>query len=74
MEAKVDDLTGNYARDAAAANRARGLSATPEGYVWHHVEDGETLILIPRDIHNAVRHTGGSAIIREKLREAAEAP
>jgi hypothetical protein len=73
LEIKVDDLTGNYARDAAAANRALDLPATPAGYVWHHVEDAETLILIPRDIHNAVRHTGGSAIIREQARPGAGA-
>jgi A nuclease of the HNH/ENDO VII superfamily with conserved WHH len=41
------------------------------GYVWHHVEDGETLMLIPKDLHNAVRHTGGSAVIREQLRQRA---
>ena len=72
-EARVDNFTGNYATDAAAANKAANLPRTPGGYVWHHVEDAEILVLIPREIHNAVRHTGGSAIIREKLRGAAEA-
>ena len=61
---QFDDLTGTYASDAAAANRALNLSGTPSGYVWHHVEDGRTLILIPQDIHAAVRHTGGAAVIR----------
>jgi len=63
-EVQIDDLTGNYANDAALANEAVGLDATPQGYVWHHVEDGETMRLIPQDIHNAVRHTGGAAVIR----------
>jgi hypothetical protein len=48
--AQYDDLTGVYATDAAAANRALNLSGTPSGYVWHHVEDGRTLILIPQDL------------------------
>ena len=61
---QFDDLTGVYATDAAAANRALNLSGTPSGHVWHHVEDGSTMILIPQDIHNAVRHTGGAAVIR----------
>ena len=30
------------------ANKALGLSETPDGFVWHHV---------PKDIHNAIRHT-----------------
>jgi hypothetical protein len=60
-------LTGEYARDAAIANRAVGLTRTPPGYVWHHVEDGRTMILIPSDIHNAVRHTGGAAVLRGRL-------
>jgi len=63
-EVQLDGLTGNYANDAALSNEAVGLDATPQGYVWHHVEDGETMQLIPQDIHNAVRHTGGAAVIR----------
>ena len=63
-EVELSGLTGNYAKDAAAANRAVELDRTPDGYVWHHVEDGRTMQLVPRDIHNAARHTGGAAVIR----------
>jgi hypothetical protein len=58
------DLTGVYKIDEAAANRSMGWPRTPQGYVWHHVEDGRTLMLVPKDLHGAVRHTGGSAVIR----------
>jgi hypothetical protein len=61
---EFDDLSGVYRTDAARANAAVGLRSTPDGYVWHHVEDGRSMILIPRDLHSAIRHTGGSAIIR----------
>ncbi|GAB2895410.1 hemagglutinin repeat-containing protein [Paraburkholderia jirisanensis] len=65
-EVKIDvsGLTGDYSRDAALANKQAGLSSTPVGYVWHHVEDASTMLLIPQDIHNAVRHTGGAAILK----------
>ncbi|MFM0184043.1 HNH endonuclease [Paraburkholderia aspalathi] len=63
-EAEIDGLTGNYGVDAAMANKAVGLQSTPQGYVWHHVEDGNTMQLIPQDLHNAVRHTGGAAVIK----------
>ncbi len=46
------------------ANKAVGLSETPSGYVWHHVENGKTMEMIPRILHNSGRHTGGSAVIR----------
>ena len=46
------------------ANQAVGLSSTPDGYVWHHVEDGKTMQLVPQDIHSQVGHTGGAAVIR----------
>jgi hypothetical protein len=26
---------------------------------WHHHQDGKTLQLIKRDLHNAVKHLGG---------------
>jgi filamentous hemagglutinin len=61
---EVPGLTGDYKNDAALANTMAGLKATPDGYVWHHVEDANTMLLIPQDIHNAVRHTGGAAILR----------
>ncbi len=63
-EVELDNLTGHYPTDAARANQAVGLSKTPDDYVWHHVEDGRTLQLIPKKIHRAARHTGGAAIIR----------
>jgi A nuclease of the HNH/ENDO VII superfamily with conserved WHH len=58
-----DELTGGDS-DVRMANRAAGLARTPKGYVWHHVEDGRTMQLIPEDIHQAVGHTGGRAVIR----------
>ncbi len=63
-QVQIQGLTGNYAKDAAMANQAVGLTKTPPGYVWHHVEDGVTMQLVPQNIHNATRHTGGAAIIR----------
>jgi hypothetical protein len=64
LEFKLDGLTGHYATDEKKANKAAGLQKTPAGYVWHHVEDGKTLQLIPKTIHNKTRHTGGAAVIR----------
>ena len=67
-KAQVDikGLTGNYAKDAAMANKAVGLKSTPNGYVWHHVENAKTMQLVPKDIHNAARHTGGAAVLRNQ--------
>ena len=62
-EVQVEGLTGDYRTDEALANAQAGLEETPDDYVWHHVEDAETMQLVPQDIHQAVRHTGGAAII-----------
>ncbi|WP_080484592.1 HNH endonuclease [Pseudomonas syringae] len=48
------------------ANKAVGLNSTPDRYVWHHVENAKAMQLIPKDIHNATRHTGGAAILRNQ--------
>ena len=58
------DLTGDYRADAAMANKTLGFPRTPNNFVWHHVQDGRTLLLIPRDIHEATGHTGGVAVIQ----------
>lgn len=67
VSVELDDLTGKYAVDARAANQQAGLTRTPEGYVWHLVEDALTLQLLPQDIHAAVRHTGGAGVVRSRL-------
>ena len=37
----------------------------PLGYTWHHHHDGKSMHLVPRDLHDAVKHTGGVATIRK---------
>lgn len=64
---KIEDLkgmNGNYTHDEALANAKAQYSSTPEGYVWHHVEDGTTMILIPKDVHRNFPHTGGASGLR----------
>ena len=64
-------LSGSYSRDAALANKQCGYKSTPEGYVWHHVEDMQTMILVPQEIHSIVfggmAHKGGASLIRHLL-------
>lgn len=64
-------LSGNYYWDAKLANAQCGFSQTPSGYVWHHVEDMQTMILIPQDLHSVamggMSHTGGASLIRALL-------
>ena len=33
----------------------------PSNMTWHHHQDTRTMQLIPTDIHNAVRHSGGAS-------------
>lgn len=33
-------------------------------FVWHHAEDGKTMVLMPRDLHKAIPHSGGISSIR----------
>jgi hypothetical protein len=37
----------------------------PRGYTWHHHQNGKTLMLVPTDLHDAVKHGGGVANSRE---------
>lgn len=62
------EATGNRTSDFDAANRAFGLSETPDGYVWHHVDDYDvksntiTMQLVKDEAHNATKpHSGGCA-------------
>jgi hypothetical protein len=42
---------GRYLRGELSANTMSAQSVTPEGFTWHHVEGGETLQLVPYDVH-----------------------
>ena len=42
---------GRYMRGELSANATSAQATTPEGYVWHHMEDQETLQLVPHDVH-----------------------
>ena len=66
---EVDGLVGDIKTDYRLANRAAGLEGqygnqAPPGYTWHHCEDGKTMQLVPTDVHHAVKHTGGEAVIK----------
>lgn len=58
------DMKGNYTTDYQDANQAAGFERTPEGYTWHHHQDGKTMLLVPTDLHAAVGHTGGVSNIK----------
>ncbi|MFC9711519.1 HNH endonuclease [Paenibacillus sp. NPDC056933] len=64
----------NYPKDYEAANKEAGLSKSsnpsvpeknkpPEGYTWHHYEDGKTMVLVEKDIHDEFKHMGGQSIV-----------
>lgn len=62
-EVTIDNLNGG-AGDFYKANKEAGYDRTPEGYTWHHHEDGKTMLLVPTDLHSQVRHSGGASILR----------
>lgn len=64
---KVPNMIGDSKQDIKMANRIAGYAKTPANYVWHHCEDGVTMMLVPKDLHGAVRHTGGAALIRKNI-------
>jgi hypothetical protein len=51
--------TGARSGDFAAANKAAGYEKTPEGFTWHHHQDGTTMQMVPRDVHAQTGHIDG---------------
>uniref|UniRef100_UPI001FCC752F HNH endonuclease n=1 Tax=Oceanobacillus kimchii TaxID=746691 RepID=UPI001FCC752F len=39
------------------------LNEAPEGYTWHHHQDGKTMILVDKKVHREFTHAGGISII-----------
>jgi hypothetical protein len=61
------NFLGNRSSDFTEANRKAGLRRTPEGHTWHHHQDTRTMQLVPTDIHRAVDHGGGVAIMKGRI-------
>jgi hypothetical protein len=59
-------FSGNRPKDDVIANKKAGLSVKPRGYTWHHHQDGRTMQLVPRLLHDAVKHAGGVAIMKDR--------
>ena len=55
--------SGNRVTDINRANLKAGLDRTPDGYVWHHTEDGK-MQLVNETVHNLFPHTGGFALYK----------
>lgn len=67
---KIDDMKGDHYHDYKAANKASGRSdlgaEPPEGYTWHHMEDGERMQLVSDDVHGEFSHTGGASAVKNR--------
>ena len=64
----IDDIpgmNGDYGHDSKLANEVAGFDKTPDDYVWHHVEDGKKMELIPKEVHGNFPHTGGASGLKE---------
>lgn len=66
----ASNLTGDNKFDIKTANEAADI--TPDEWknkwskthVWHH-EDGKTMQLVPKALHDLVRHAGGNLSIKQ---------
>lgn len=66
---RVEGLTGYNPKDAQLAMQTIGMSDyNQKSMVWHHHQDGLSMMLVPRNIHSismgGVGHTGGGAVIK----------
>ncbi|MFJ5765800.1 HNH endonuclease [Lysinibacillus sp. NPDC093210] len=70
----------NRPADYKAANLEAGLSKDsippvlkpnkpPSGYIWHHHQDGKTMILVEEKVHSEFTHSGGISKVNGKGNE-----
>jgi RHS repeat-associated protein len=64
-EVKIQ-MKGNRTSDFVEADKAAGFKTRPTGYTWHHHQDGETMQLVPTDLHKRVFHYGGVHTVKKR--------
>ena len=55
-------------KDFSLADKVAGYTRAkprPKNMTWHHVDELGNMQLVPRDLHDAIRHTGGVARNKE---------
>lgn len=60
------DLARQKLRDGGLSNEA--IAKLEDGQTWHHVKGGQSMELVPSDLHAAYYHIGGSADIKKSNR------
>lgn len=53
--------TPDYKKANIKAGHSEWRNEPPEGYRWHHHQNGKTMQLVPKMIHERFRHAGGVA-------------
>ena len=64
VQIKMTGKSSDFSRANESAGFGKGQYSQPDGFTWHHKEDGKTMQLIRRDVHEATPHTGGASIAR----------
>ncbi len=59
----------NRTSDVRKANALVSGGPCKKGYVWHHSQDGQTMMLIKEEIHKKFTHRGGFSLMKMKRRE-----
>ena len=54
-------LNGNEKHDLSMMKSNYGK---PNGYTWHHLEDGKGMLLVDSKIHEGFHHSGGASALR----------
>lgn len=79
---EVKNMTGDHQKDVAEAaksfvkngkfksqNEAKQY-ASKNDLAWHHEPDGKSMSLIPRIIHDNVKHDGGASVLRDAIKSS----
>lgn len=65
---KIIKLTGSRDLDFKVANELAGLTSTPNGFTWHHLDDFDpdsgtaTMQLVRTKVHETFSHGGGASM------------
>lgn len=70
LKVNINQLSGDSKTDIRRATEIACKMGyeTPRGYTWHHIENSTELILVPRTIHELVRHSGGMSTHAAKVK------
>ena len=69
-----DQLKSKYPNQSITITSGSNFEVNGVKYVWHHHEDGRTMVPVRQVAHDVAKHSGGASAIKNNIQDVFKSP